>query len=331
MWMDVLCVSRPRPRLVQESRWWVASRSHPKVFHVSDVAYVARVTTPSAVVLQPILANDVDPVARFLHQNLNPRLSSNDWAGAIRTGWPEDEGPNHGVMLLCDGAIVGANLAFYSSRDLDGVTERFCNLAALCVREEFRAHAVRLVRALLKQRGYSFTDFSPSGNVVAMDERLGFRHLDTSTVARPNLPIRRQRNIEILTDHDQIESVLDGRDLRVFLDHQRCSAAKHVVLRLGAKNCYIVFRIDRRKRLRLFASLLYVSEPDLYARWGAHLGWFFLKHRTLVTLVESRLVGSRQLTGVRRDVHGRPKMFKSSHLDPSQIDYLYSELTCVAW
>ncbi len=49
-----------------------------------------------------------------------------------------------------------------------------CNVAALCVRDDLRAHTVRLVRALLKQREYSFTDLSPSGNVVAMDERLGF-------------------------------------------------------------------------------------------------------------------------------------------------------------
>ncbi len=28
---------------------------------------------------------------------------------------------------------------------------------------------------------------------------------------------------------------------------------------------------------------------------------------------------------------GRPRMYLSENLGPDQIDYLYSELTCVAW
>lgn len=284
------------------------------------------------VTLKPILPEDVERVADFLHGHLNSRLSVGDWTRAINTGWAEMPQPNHGFMLEREGEVVGANLAFYSSREIDGAIERVCNVSALCVRDEWRAHTVRLIRALLKQREYSFTDLSPSGNVVAMDERLGFVRLDTSTTARPNLIGRTPRDVVVISDHDQIERTLSGKDLRIFLDHRGCAAARHVVLRKGERNCYIVFRIDRRKRLRVFASLLYVGDPALYAQHGRHLGGFMVRrHRALVTLVERRLVSALTLRGPQMALSGRPKMYKSERLLANQVDYLYSELTCVPW
>ena len=84
--------------------------------------------------------------------------------------------------------IVGAHLAFYSERVIDGRLERFCNLGAWCVLPEHRFHALRLLKALLAQDGYHFTDLSPSGNVIGLNTRLGFRFLDTTATAIPNLP-----------------------------------------------------------------------------------------------------------------------------------------------
>lgn len=297
-----------------------------------DLAYLAAVTPSIAVALQPILPHDIERVADFLHARLNSRLSTSDWSRAIGTPWSEMHQPNHGFMLVRDGEVVGANLAFYSSREVDGSVEQVCNLAALCVREDLRAHTVRLVRALLKQREYSFTDLSPSGNVVAMDERLGFLRLDTTTTARPNLPGRKPHDIAIISDHDQIERALSDRDLRIFQDHRQCEAARHVVIRSGDRHCYVMFRIDRRKRLRVFASLLYVGDPALYVQHGSHLGSFLLRrHRALVTLVERRLIGSQSFPGPQVALRGRPKLYKSERLTPTQVDYLYSELTCVPW
>ena len=54
-------------------------------------------------------------------------------------------------------------------------------------------HSLRLLRELLRQKGYVFTDLSPSGNVPAMNERLGFRHLDVSTRLVVNRPSASRR------------------------------------------------------------------------------------------------------------------------------------------
>lgn len=310
----------------------VAATSYLSRAHVVVSLPYLDCVTGHPVALRPILAEDIEQVASFLNEHLNSRLPASRWAAAMRTSWDDIDSPNHGYMLLDGEAVVGVNLAFYSSRDVGASVERVCNLAALCVREDYRGHAVRLVRALLKQRDFTFTDLSPSGNVVAMDERLGFNHLDTLTIARPNGPTRVPAGVEVLTDPSQVESVLTGRDLRIFRDHQRCLAARHVALRVGDRVCYVIFRIDRRKRLRLFASLLYVSDAAVYGEFGKHLGWFLLRiHKAPITLIESRLIDYRPVDGVQVRLAGRPKMFKSRNLGATEIDYLYSELTCVPW
>ena len=99
----------------------------------------------------------------------------------------------------------------------------------------------------------------------------------------------------------------------------------------GEEWCYVVFRKDRRKNLPLFASILHVSHPDVFRRlarpFGRHL---LLRHGAAASLTEQRVVEHRPRWsyGLRSP---RQKMFRSARLEPAQIDYLYSELVCVAW
>ena len=47
-------------------------------------------------------------------------------------------------------------------------------------------------------------------------------------------------------------------------------------------------------------------------------------------MAELRVVGDRPKPSIMLK-SPRPKMYRSAYLCPDQIDYLYSELTCVAW
>jgi hypothetical protein len=223
-------------------------------------------------------------------------------------------------------------LAFYSERMINGHLERFCNLGAWCVLEEYRAQGLRLIRGLLRQGDYHFTDLSPSGNVVAINERLRFVSLDTSTAVVPNLPWPvPARAIRVSSAPDEVARTLTGRDSDIYRDHTDTAAARHVVISRGDDHCYVIWRHDRRKRLPIFGSVLYVSDPELFGEaallFSRHL---LLRHRVLVTLAELRVVGSRPPRSMMLP-KARPKMFRSDRLKPDQIDYLYSELTCVAW
>lgn len=283
-----------------------------------------------AVRVAPITGADVNAVAEFLHSELNQRVPAGAWARALNIPWNADP-PNHGFMLRTDdGEVVGAYLAFYSDRTIDGRVERFCNLGAWCVREEHRFHSLRLLKALLAQDGYHFTDLSPSGNVVPINSRLKFEFLDTTTALVPNLPWPGVP-FRVTSSSSVIERTLRGRHREIYDDHRNTAAAKHVLLRADGRYCYVVFRKDRRKGLPLFASVLYVSDPAVFRKAArAFTRHLLVRHGIPATLMELRVTGHRPWPA-RLLKSPRRKMFRSDKLAHDQIDYLYSELVSVAW
>jgi hypothetical protein len=281
--------------------------------------------------LRPITSADVHAVAAFLHAELNTRIASAEWEAAITPPWACAQ-PNHGFLLRTGERIVGVHLAFYSARKMEGRTERFCNLAAWCVIDEYRSLGLRLLNALLAQKGYNFTDLSPSGNVVPLNIRLKFSHLDVATALVPNLPwpFWSQR-VRIISEPQEIERILRGRDLEIYRDHRRTAAVHHVVVAQDDMTCYVIFRRVRRKNLPLFASILYVGNRELFRAVANHVFRHLLfRHGIPATLAELRVVGSRPRPSIMLK-SPRPKMYRSANLGPDQIDDLYSELTCVAW
>jgi hypothetical protein len=278
----------------------------------------------------PITSADVSRVAHFLHANLNTRISVDLWARTLTPPW-KSSAPNHGFMLLAAGLVVGVYLAFYAERSVGGVRHRFCNLAGWCVLPEYRLLSVKLLRALTRQQGYHFTDLSPSGNVVPINERLGFRHLDSTLLAVPNMPWPAfpGRGRVVTSDPRRIEDLLAGEELRLYLDHRGTVAARHVVLADRGGVCYVVFRHDRPKGLPLFASLVHVTDPAVFRRmfrpFTRHL---LLRYGIPATLLEPRVAGYHPRAAIRVPTERR-RMFRSDTLQPHQIDLLYSELVCV--
>ena len=135
----------------------------------------------------------------------------------------------------------------------------------------------------------------------------------------------------ISADPAIIESTLTANEFDIYRDHRSAAAAEHLVVRRGNRHCYVIFRRDRRKGLPFFASILYVSNPDLFRQSVRSVSRTLLfRHGVLATLVELRLVGGRCPWSIRLR-SARPKMFKSPKLTPEMIDYLYSELVLLPW
>lgn len=284
-----------------------------------------------AVEVKPITPADVKSVAQFLHDEMNRRIAASTWVASIGPAWAVDS-PNHGFMLISNGQVVGVQLAFYSQRLVGGSVERFCNVAAWCVLPQYRAHGIRLLRAVLAQKGYTFTDLSPSGNVVPLNRRLNFQSLDTDASLVINLPWPAGGSrVRIASDRATIERSLGSRELNLYRDHAGACAACHLVIVRDGRSCYVIFRRDRRKGLPLFASILHVSDPDLFRETSRHVfSYLFIHYGIAVTILEYRVVGYRPSWSVRMR-SPRAKMYRSDHLQAHQIDYLYSELVSVPW
>ena len=306
---------------------------------VQDRARADREHVSDRVRTREIVRDDLPQVGSFLHANLNRRLSAAAWAASILPPWEGTtraaEG-GYGYLLEAAGTLVGVQLVFSSRRDLGSGPVTIRNLGALCVLTTYRNQSVRLLRAALAGRDSHLTDLSPSGAVVPLNQRLGFRQLDTATALVPALQGRTSSRgsrgrTHVITDPHRIALHLSGRDLEIYRDHEEARASHHVVLKRGKQSCYVMWRRDRRKRLPIFASVLYSNEPDvLHALFPALSRHLLLRHGVLAVLAELRVVGLRPRSSIMLN-STRPKMFRSRTLPESAIDYLYSELTCVAW
>jgi hypothetical protein len=147
----------------------------------------------------------------------------------------------------------------------------------------------------------------------------------------PARPLPWPRRTKVIDDPAVIANRLTGPQRVIFEDHRRAAAARHLLLERGDRTCYVIFRHDRRKGVPAFASILHVSDPDLFADSVTELSRHLLvHHRVLCVLGELRVIGARPSMSLRLK-KPRPKMFRSPRLGAEAIDYLYSELTCVAW
>ena len=242
--------------------------------------------------LVPIMDTDVATVADFLHANLNTRVSSSTWSRVLSMPWKADA-PNYGFMLRDGQRVLGVYVALYSERLMAGRVERFCNLASWSVLPEYRFHSIRLLKALLAQDSYHFTDLAPNEKVEAVNARLKFRYLDTSVALLPTCrgPPCRGRT-KISADADVIAGTLAGPDLELYRDHAQAPAAHHLVVIRGTESCYVMFRKRWRRERPVFAAILYVSNPSLFQRTGTALARYLLVHYGLLaTFAELRIVG----------------------------------------
>lgn len=281
----------------------------------------------SSVKVRGIEHADVADVAAFLHRNLNARVAESSWASLMTPPWTT-QATNRGFLMMSDGEIVGAYVAVHADREVEGTTVSVCNLAAFCVLPEFRTHSLRLMRAMLAQKGVVFTDLSPSGAVPAMNERLGFRYLDRATRLVLNVP-GSGGSVSVTDAPDELERTLVGADLTLYRDHREASAARHLLVRAAGGYAYLAYRRDRRKRLPLFMTPLYAGgDREILQRSWPAVATHLLARGMPFTLAESHILGFVP-GGIGRDLKNpRPRMFKG---DPAPSDYLYSELALLSW
>jgi hypothetical protein len=281
-----------------------------------------------AVSLRPITDDDRGTVARFLHEHYDPKVPVESFRRLFAANQSEAR-PNSGVMLVDGDDVVGAYVAYYSDRVVDGQVRRMCNLGTWYVLPSYRGHSFRMAKALLTQDGFHFLDLSPSEAVPALNKRLGFQYLDDRAVVLPALPWP-WRMASISSDPRVIRQALSGEELQLYIDHRHAPAARHVVLQHRGAVCYVVLRVVRRKGLPV-AIVLHASRPEvLRSKIHPFGGFALLRHRVVAVVVELRWLDGT-VPGGSIPVRLPPKMIRSPTLGPGDVDYFYTELPYLNW
>ena len=242
--------------------------------------------------------------------------------------WERDE--SHCGLTLMDGdRTVGFLGMIFSRRWIDGRVEKFCNLTSWYVHKDYRSRAISMILALKALQGYTITDLTPAKNVYAVQNKMGFKDLDSK--GRLLMPFGRRlvqpRYAADRMTHDAavIAQHLKGQDLRIFKDHQPYPCS-HFLLIDTDRYCYVIYTRSKRNRIP-YVHLHYISNSSLFERAHRDIrGSILAETRALFLQVDSRLVRKRKLPVSFCLPYRAPKQYLSSTLKPEQIDNLYSEL-----
>jgi hypothetical protein len=276
--------------------------------------------------VQPIQAQDVDGVGEFLHSHLNKRISAQAWSDSLRRRWAASQ-PNFGMQLLTDdGRRVGVFCAVYSDQLIAGKPERFCNPHSWCVLDEYRHASIQLVLAIVGQRGYHFTMFTPNPKVTQVFLGLRFRTLDDRLLYIPNWPrawpAARDSFVEARLEH--IAARLAGAALAEFEAHRDIPWLHFVAFGRSGDAALAIYKRSRWKKLPC-ALVSHLSDPTALTRHGHLLRAHLLGRGLPVSRIEARF-----LSGVPalawRTRRTQPKLASSRTLSDGQLRDVYSEL-----
>jgi hypothetical protein len=242
--------------------------------------------------------------------------------------WERDE--THCGLILMDGdRTVGFLGMIFSRRLINDKVEKFCNLTSWFVCKDYRSRAIFLILPLRAMKDYTITDLTPSKNVYKIQNKLGFKDLETK--GRLLLPFGRRlfqpkySPINLTHDLAAIQQKLEGQNQKIFNDHKHYPCF-HFLLTGKDRYCYIIYTILRRRRIQ-HAHLHYISDPGLFALTYHDIRKSILSHaKARFLLIDSRLVKNKKLPLSICLPYRAPKQYISSTLKPEQIDNLYSEL-----
>ena len=242
--------------------------------------------------------------------------------------WERDE--TYCGLILVDGdRTVGFLGMIFSRRRINGKVEKFCNLTFWVVHKDYRSRAIFLILPLHGMKDYTITDLTPTKNVYKIQNKLGFKDLETK--GRLLLPFGRRlfqpkySHTNLTHDLAAIEKKLEGQNLKIFKDHKPYPCF-HFLLTGKDRYCYIIYTKLKRKRIP-YAHLHYISDPELFALAYRDIRKSIVSHaKARFLLIDSRLVKNKKLPLSICLPYRAPKQYISSTLKPEQIDNLYSEL-----
>ncbi len=170
-------------------------------------------------------------------------------------------------------------------------------------------------------------NYTPSRPMFKLFTGLGFAKLDEAKLLilpLLNLPWLRPGRGRLITDPSKVRDALTGDDLKIFDDHvgTRC---RHLAIVDGDRVCYIAAG-RRILRKATFSEILHLSEPALLAPQIERIVWLLCRHfRAVGVAADERLLAGATVRTIRYRLNS-PPVFKSKHLNRTQIDNMWGEL-----
>jgi hypothetical protein len=136
------------------------------------------------------------------------------------------------------------------------------------------------------------------------------------------------KKFKMITRHknpdERLTQLLSDHEGKIFRDHVKFDC-HHVVITSDQGNLYLIFKRIYKKHLP-FAKVYYISNPGLFLHHLEDIRFRVpLALKTVGIVVDSRFLQGRAIPFKKTKNFYMPMLYRSDHLQPHEVDYLYSE------
>lgn len=283
------------------------------------------------VTVRKALRDDMYPVCKLLREstlnsnwisvNVRKRMFQDPWAG----------GEEYFGYVMQDGhEVVGFLGLLFTRQPVNGPQERFCELHSWYVKEAYRKESLKLLLPALAIRKVTLLNYTPTQDVYELSKKFGFSDLETELLLIYPLPnvFNMRRRYRLETDARVVQGRLSDSDKLIFHDHANVDCRHLLIIdRTTQLSCYLIIKKMQRRWFEPLGRILYVSDPELFARsvdsWRLTL-CLSLGVQCLVSnaaeLSDYRIAWTRT---IKRDVPSLIRT-KSESLNPQHIKPIYN-------
>jgi hypothetical protein len=211
----------------------------------------------------------------------------------------------------------------FSTREINGRIEKFCNLYLWIVKEEFRTEGLPLLFQVLRMKDVTVTNFT-GGRVMSILTKFGFKSIDATLRILLPVPVLGD-GCKLIFDSKRIAPLLDVHDRRVFDDH-RAMKYPFAALRAPDGVSLLCFKKTYRKRLPVL-EVHYLSKCDVFLKHIRHvMPSLCLQTRALGLMVGDHFLGNASVPFALTIPQRQARLFRSSTVTAEEMDTMYSEL-----
>jgi hypothetical protein len=235
--------------------------------------------------------------------------------------------PRYGLLLECEGQVVGVLLQIFFRRGEGDRSAVYCNLSSWCIDPQFRSYAIALNSAATARKEVTYLNVSPAPHTRKSIEALGFRrYCDGQFVCLPWLAWPNRSGVRI------VDSSSDRPETSLLPKHERDILAEHAAL--GCRS--LIAATDGRAHPFIFAKrrilrrtipceqLIYCRDLAEFVAFASPLGRYLLARGVFICVTDANTPLSG-LVGRYLPDNG-PKYFKGP-ATPRLGDLSFTELT----
>lgn len=275
--------------------------------------------------LRRATAKDVDAICRLLHEYMNPDFPVERWRNLFAPNWCAAD-PDFGIVVEDDGRIVGFHGHICSYRVINGRRERFVNFTSWYIRKEYRKHGFGsgMLELATSDPDTTYTVFSLSPKRIEFFKTLGMSVLEEERLLwrRTGEPYE---NLEIITEPEKLRSYIDLHDVPIFEHHEGLPVMPVLVSTRCTQCLLLVSKATKRDGVTYF-DVLYRSNPALFTERARDIAEALLPDGEAVLAADRRFVDDDG-PGAEVEQIKSPRFYKSSRVEPRDIDLAYSELS----